>query len=547
MSLRAIGVVGLVVVVAGTVGCGGAEVPDSSDADGVVTIAGGQISGRPAGAAGAVRAYLGLPYAAPPVGALRWQPPRPVEPWDGVRDATRLPPGCVQGVLPGRSDADTPFFGAGATTFDEDCLYLNVWSAARPGDNAPVMVWIHGGGLFIGDGSEVAYDGASLAARGAVIVTINYRLGPFGYLAHPVLRAESAHDASGNYGLLDQIAALQWVQDNIAQFGGDAARVTIFGESAGSWSVHHLMAAPLATGLFARAIGQSGGAFASYRAMSAEEAEEAGEKIARTLLGPDVEITAEALRAIPATEVLAAADGNPRPNVDGWVLPDTVYGMFAAGRQSDVPVIVGANADEGTVLQAIGAGGGKTTLEEYREQARRDYGPLADQFLAVYPAETPDDARVQLVASRGDGGFVWEMRAWARLMETVSSPAYMYVFTRTPPAADAERWGAYHTAEIPYVFNNLGGGSRFWYANRDYDDTDRRLSELVSSFWLHFAATGNPNGEGLPAWPIYSRDTDAVLELGDVVQVRHGVREERLDFFDRHYQAQLGLDGLVIP
>ena len=529
--------VGLLAVLAITVACGGAESPAAAaGGDGAVTVDGGTIGGTPAGDGGVWR-YAGMPYAAPPVGALRWRPPQPVEPWSGVRGADQLPAGCPQPTLPVPPGAE-PFFGPGATRLEEDCLYLNVWSAAGPDERVPVMVWIHGGGLFVGDGSTAAYDGAALARRGVVVVTINYRLGALGYLAHPLLREESAHGASGNYGLLDQIEALRWVQRNIAAFGGDPDRVTIFGESAGSWSVNYLLATPLAAGLFAGAIGQSGGGFSPLASLAARDAAEAeGVRFAETLLGADTAVSLDALRAAAVADVLAADAAAPRPNVDGWALTDGIYDTFAAGRQHDVPVIVGANADEGTALRALGGDQEIATVEEYREWARGEYGELADAYLAAYPAASAAEAAAGPVDSSGDGRFVWEMRTWARMMEKVSSPAYLYFFTRVPPAADAERYGAYHTAEIPYVFNNLGGGGRYWFANRDYDETDRQLSEAMASYWVNFAATGDPNGDGLPEWPAYTRPDEAALELGDVVQVRKGVRAARLDFFEQHYAA----------
>ena len=536
MNMKPSAWVGLLAVLAVTVACGGAEPPVAAAGGGAVPVDGGSIAGAPAGDGGVWR-YAGIPYAAPPVGALRWRPPQPVEPWADVRQADQLPPGCPQPTLPVPPDAE-PFFGPGATRLEEDCLYLNVWSAAGPDERVPVMVWIHGGGLFVGDGATAAYDGAALARRGVVVVTINYRLGALGYLAHPLLREESAHGASGNYGLLDQIAALEWVQRNVAAFGGDPDRVTIFGESAGSWSVNYLLATPLAAGLFAGAIGQSGGGFSPLASLAERDAAEAqGERFAEALLGAETAVSREALRSAAAADVLAADAAAPRPNVDGWALTDGIHDVFAAGRQHDVPVIVGANADEGTALRALAGGREIATVEEYRAWARGEYGDLADAYLAAYPAASDADVAAGRIASSGDGRFVWEMRTWARMMEQVSSPAYLYFFTRVPPAADADRYGAYHTAEIPYVFNNLGGGGRYWFANRDYDDTDRQLSDVMASYWVNFAATGNPNGDGLPEWPAYTRTDESAMELGDVVQVRQGVRAERLDFFERHYAA----------
>ena len=439
---------GLLGVLAVTVACGDPEPPAADAGDGTVTVDGGSIAGVPASDGGVWR-YAGVPYAAPPVGALRWRPPQSVAPWAGVREADQLPPGCPQPTLPVPPDAE-PFFGPGAVRLEEDCLYLNVWSAAGPDERVPVMVWIHGGGLFVGDGSEVAYDGAALARRGVVVVTINYRLGTLGYLAHPLLREESAHGASGNYGLLDQIEALGWVQRNIGAFGGDPDRVTIFGESAGSWSVNYLMATPLAAGLFAGAIGQSGGAFSPLASPAASDVVEAeGMRFAEALLGAEAAVSLDALRAAAVVDVLAAGGAVPRPHVDGWALPASIYDIFAAGRQHDVPVIVGANADEATALSALGGDPETTTVEQYREWARGEYGELADAYLAAYPACSDAEVARGRLGSRGDGRFVWEMRTWARMMDQVSSPAFLYFFTRVPPAADAERFGAYHTAEIP--------------------------------------------------------------------------------------------------
>ena len=429
------------------------------------------------------------------------------------------------------------FYDAGVDRMDEDCLYLNIWTAAGPDDRAPVMVWIHGGGLAIGNGADITYDGTRLAQRGVVLVTINYRLGAFGYLAHPRLSAESENGASGNYGTLDQIAALGWVQRNIAAFGGDPSRVTIFGESAGSWSVNQLMAAPLARGLFQAAIGESGGGFGSRGgAQPKAEIEAAGERFVEALLGEGVMPTPEAMRAASADAVQAVAPELVRSTatVDGWVFPDTVYNIFAAGRQHDVPVIVGSNADEMTIL---GGAAGAETVEQYRETIRNEYGEHADALLATFPAATDDEAQRARIASGTDATFGWEMRTWARMMETVSSPAYFYFFSRVPPAPDADRYGAYHTAEIPYVFDNFGV-SPHPYANRDYTDTDRRLSDVLASYWVNMAATGNPNREGLPEWPAYDPAADAALHIGDTITVERGIRKDRLDFFDRYYAAQ---------
>jgi para-nitrobenzyl esterase len=521
---------------AGLCGCAGPDAKEPGVLDrAVVAVEGGRVSGAPAADGAGVWIYKAIPFAAPPVSERRWRPPQPVVPWEGVRAATRFAPACLQALRP-----EGHFYGQVIDRIDEDCLYLNVWSAAQPKDGVPVMVWIHGGGLSSGHGGEVTYDGTALAKRGVVIVTFNYRLGPLGYLTHPLLSAESEHHASGNYGTLDQVAALKWVQKNIAKFGGDPGRVTIFGESAGSWSVNQLMATPLARGLFHRAIGQSGAGFGSFgMAYAKAQMETAGERYIKAVLGSDAAPSLSALRAKTGQEIMAVPvpQGTPRfsPNVDGWVFPHTIYNIFSAGAQNKVPVIVGSTADEGASLG--GGAGGPMTVADYRTYARDTYGTLADRFLKMYAASSDADVLKSRIGSWTDQNFGWEMRTWARMMDTVSSEAYLYFFSRVPPGPDAERLGAFHAAEIIYVFDNLGQ-SPFTYANRAYNDTDRKLSHVMASYWVNFATSGNPNGAGLPVWPVYTRSADESLEFGDTVQVRSGIRKDRLDFMDAYYAGQ---------
>ena len=398
----------------------------------------------------------------------------------------------------------------------EDCLFLNVWTAAKDASECrPVLVWIHGGALTRGSGSIPPYDGASLARKGAVVVTINYRLGPLGFLAHPALSQESDHRSSGNYGMLDQIAALEWVQKNVAHFGGDPKRVTIFGESAGSWSVCYLVASPLARGLFHRAIGQSGGAFAPVPFLTQEKhgvpaAESIGQRLAKELECDTAADPATALRGKTPDELLAAMDKlalRIRPNVDGWVLPDDVYAIFAAGQQNNVPVIVGSTADEGTTLFAA-------QVPKDREAyvaGRAKYGELADEYLAIYPAESDEEVRAAFLAGMRDEWFTWEMRTWARLTERAGNKAYQYFFSHVPPSPNAQQIGAYHAAEIMYVFNNLG--KLDW----PYTDDDRRLADAVSTAWVRFAATGDPNGSELPRWTAYDAASQPYLDFGDSI------------------------------
>jgi para-nitrobenzyl esterase len=468
-----------------------------------------------------VRVYRGIPFAAPPVGDLRWKAPQPPASWQGVREAKEFSNACWQTQYPAAS-----IYQAKLPPLSEDCLYLNVWTAAKsPKDRLPVMVWIHGGGFTRGNGTSDAYDGENFAGKGVVLVTINYRLGIFGFFAHPALTAESSHHASGNYALLDQIAALEWVKKNIEAFGGDPHRVTIFGESAGSWAVNALMASPLAKGLFARAIGESGGSFSPMKTLA--DAEKSGETFAASL-GATGNVL-QTLRGKSAEELLKASDAPVvRPVVDGWVLPQDVATIFAQGKQNDVPVIVGFNADEGTSLAPQGA---SVTAAVFTSGTRQRYGNLSDEFLKAYPANSNEEAVSSFYSAYRDQTFGWEMRTWARMATATGHyPAYLYYFSHRPPGPQSSRLRAFHASEIPYVFGNF-----FWPF--PWDDADRKLSAIVSSYWVNFAKTGDPNGDGLAKWPAYNPRADQALEFGDSVSVRAGVNKAGLDFFDTYYQS----------
>jgi len=495
--------------------------------DGIVMLDSGQVRGTLVDDAARLWAFKGIPFAAPPVGERRWQPPQPAAAWQGVRAADNFGPRCTQG---GR-----PALGGGLPPLSEDCLYLNVWTTGEPSEALPVMVWIHGGALTGGAGSGTSYDGRRLARRGVVLVTINYRLGPFGYLAHPLLTAESEHGASGNYGVLDQIAALEWVQRNIAALGGDPDRVTIFGESAGSWSVQTLVATPLARGLFHRAIGESGGVLGSYGATPALKTVEAeGERFGTALVGatdPSA-VTLASMRAASAIDVMATVrtpEGRvrTRPVVDGWVLPDTARAIFEAGEQNRVPVIVGWNADEGS----LAVGNAPDDVDTYRTWARETYGARADRFLGVYEGATPSTARAAFLKSYSDRNFGWEMREWARLTKKVGQPAFLYHFSRVPPDSPT---GVYHAAEIRYVFDNLHApGGRHAYTL-----LDDWVSDLMAAYWVAFATTGNPNVAGTPLWLAHTAEQDMLLDFGDTVVHRFDFRKPELDFFDRFYAGR---------
>jgi para-nitrobenzyl esterase len=485
--------------------------------DGPVRVENGLVSGAPGSTAG-VSVYKGIPFATPPVGDLRWKAPKAAASWQGVRQAHQFSPICMQTPY-----AKTSIYYMEPSPTSEDCLYLNVWTAAKSNkERRPVMVWIHGGALTRGAGSIPTYDGEALAKKGVVLVTVNYRLGIFGFFAHPELTKESDRNSSGNYGLLDQIAALEWVQKNIAAFGGDPKRVTIFGESAGSWSVNYLMASPLAKGLFQRVIGESGGVFGVMRKLS--EVEESGKKFAASQGADNI----QALRAKPAEDLVKAAANFP-PNVDGWLLPEDVYTIFAKGKQNDVPLLLGSNADEAKSLAPWPASG---TAASFIDQSRRRFGDKTDEFLNLHPAGSNEEAKDSHYASSTDFTFTWQMRTWAR-MSTKSgrSKAYLYYFSRVPPGPTAAQYGAYHASEIAYVFENLA-------PPRPWEETDRKLSDAMSTYWVNFATTGNPNGKGLVTWPAYDPGNDSALELGDSIAVKPHVHKPSLDFLDNYFAAQ---------
>lgn len=454
-----------------------------------------------------VRAFLGIPYAAPPIGPLRWKEPMPATKWSGVRAAKVFGLHCMQPTL----YADMIFRDPGQS---EDCLTLNVWTpATSKGAKLPVMVWIYGGGFQTGGTSEARQDGANLATRGVVVVSMNYRLGIFGFFAHPDLAAESGRNSAGNYGLLDQTAALRWVQANVKNFGGDPHNVTLFGESAGSASVSAQMASPLAKGLFQRTIGESGGEFAGSRARSTllkdEETEHA--LFAQTVLSVS---TLEQLRALPAEQLLGAsrrtAPGGEEfrfnPIVDGYFLPESPAAIFAAGRQNDVPMLAGWNRDEGGIAP-------QTTMASFAADVERQFGDRAPDVLKLYSATSDEEAVRAAADLAGDRFIAYSTWRWIEAQSTTGhQPIYWYRFDLAPPPDPNHTGGltAYHSAEIPYVFGNLDLLNGF-----DWRPEDRQLSDQMQRYWTNFARKGDPNGEGLPQWPVYKADsTWIVMHLG---------------------------------
>jgi para-nitrobenzyl esterase len=446
---------------------------------------------------GPVHAFLGIPYAAAPVGDLRWKPPVPAAKWDGVRKATEFGSHCMQTNVYG----DMVFPDAGGS---EDCLSLNVWVPTKAQGKLPVMVWIYGGGFVAGGTSEPRQHGEVLAQQGVIVVSMNYRLGMFGFFVHPELAKESEHHAAGNYGLLDQTAALRWVHENIAAFGGDPANVTIFGESAGSFSVSAQMASPLAKGLFQKAIGESGAAFSSHGLSFAPlaEREQKDAQLASSTLG--VSTLAE-LRAIPAQKLLDAFSkpGGPGafsfgPDVDGYFLPESVPATYAAAKQNDVVLLAGWNHEE-EGLHPFPPD--KSAMDTLKATADKEFGARAAEFLKLYSGETEEQAQRSMADFASDRFIAWGTWKWLEAeVKTGRQPVYRYRFDLSLPSDEkGQPRGAYHSAEIEYVFGQLDSKT-----DVTWRPEDRALSAIMQKYWTNFARRGDPNGPGLPNWPVYS-------------------------------------------
>jgi len=468
--------------------------------------------------------YRGIPFAAPPVGDLRWRAPQPAPKWEGVRVTDSFGPDPWKGEV------------------NEDCLYLNVWTPAKsPDDKIPVLVWIYGGGFSFGSNRTPVHNGEHLARKGVVLVTVNYRVGPLGFLAHPELSAESPHAVSGNYGLLDQIAGLKWVQQNIAAFGGDPDRVTIFGESVGGISVSMLCASPLAKGLFHGAISQSGGSFGPTRPTTYP-----GENM-RTLAQAEASGVAfvgragvesiAALRQLPPDKLPGGwGSGAAWPIVDGWIIPDDQYRLYEAGRYHDVDILVGINSDEGLSFAR------EKTAAEYRANVGTRYGPHAAALLEAYPAPGDSVPRSARDLMR-DAAFGWHTWAWATLQaRTGKSRVFYYYFDQHPvrpadsPAADH---GMPHGVDVPYVFQTL-----------DRNDAalapgDLAISETVSTYWTNCARRGDPNGPGLPTWPRYTDGDRKVMYFKDTASPGPVPGADALAVLDAYFAWRRTPEGAV--
>jgi para-nitrobenzyl esterase len=466
------------------------------------------VSGVP-GAHPGITAFKGVPFAAPPVGDKRWQAPQPPMPWTGVRKAAAFGPSCIQTVVAERKPWTYEFMTHGEVS--EDCLFVNIWTPAKsPSERKPVFVYIYGGGNNEGSGMVPVYDGEGLASKGLVVVNFNYRVGVLGFLTHPALSQEAPYHASGNYGLLDQIAAVKWVHENIAGFGGDPTRITVAGQSAGGQAVHNLTASPLAKGLFHRAIIESSGGAARLLADSeADGLRFAQAKGAMTLADLRAKSWQDIVTPVPAPPAAAAGGrggGNLRFGivVDGYALPAPINEIFAQGKQNDVPTITGANADEGGASPQPA-----TTAQDFERQARQRYGELADEFLKLYPAATDEAAKVAQNQSVRDVART-TLQIWALSREkTAKTKAYTYFWNHVLPGPDAAQYGAFHTSEVPYVLNTLE------QSKRPFTEVDRKIADVLSSYWANFATSGDPNGKGLPAWPAADAKTWMTMELSE--------------------------------
>lgn len=489
----------------------------------VIQLKEGRIEGT-TGKDGTIKIFKGIPFAAPPVGQLRWQEPQPVIPWSGTKHCVTFGPSPMQA-----SPAPFMFWSSEflipKEPIGEDCLYLNVWTGAiQAKEKRPVLVYIYGGGFRSGGTGCPIYDGEAMAKKGVVFVSINYRVGVFGFLAHPELTRESPHYTSGNYALLDMLAGLRWVQANIKSFGGDPKKVTIAGQSAGAFAVNFLVASPLAKGLFHRAIAQSGGhvvTLPSRPHIDLKTAESYGQDFAKRL---QCNTLAE-LRAKSAEEVLKASGAVTSPNVDGYVLPESITAIFKGGRQNDVPTIVGWNADDKLLLKAQSA-------DVFKEQMKQRFGPQAQTFHDAYPAGNDTEAAESQGALSRDETFALQDYAWAKFQsKTGRKKIYLYNFNRELPAYNAEtQFGAFHSGEIVYAYNNLHTLDRPWEA------VDHQLAETMSSYWINFARTGNPNGSGLPFWPAFQPDTDEIIILDKNVSSGPLPGKKQLSFWENYYQ-----------
>jgi para-nitrobenzyl esterase len=476
---------------------------------------------------GDLTVFKGIPFAAPPVGDLRWKGPQPVEKWEGVKLATEYAPAPVQGGTPPSGKS-------------EDCLYLNVWAPAKSsGEKIPVLVWIYGGGFSFGSTSEPVYSGEALAKKGVVLVSIAYRVGQIGFLAHPELSAENANHVSGNYGLLDMIAGLKWIQDNISAFGGDPDKVTIFGESAGGIAVSMLCASPLAKGLFHGAISQSGGSFGpprptTYPGENLKTLNNAEASGVTYMKNAGASSLAE-LREMPADSLPGGwGIGNAWPIIDGYVIPDDQYRLYEAGKYNDVPILVGYNSDEGLSFTRT------NDPKEFIASVNQRYGTFAEALLKAYPVGDTTVPKTARDLAR-DAAFGWHTWSWARLQaKTGKSTVYFYYFDQHPDyPEDSPKYGqgSPHGQDVAYVFQHLDT------SNPDHSATDEQISEAMATYWTNFAKQGHPNGEGVPEWPPFSDRNPVVLHFSQTPHTGDVPSTESLHVLDSYFSWRRSPEG----
>ncbi len=471
---------------------------------------------------GDVYIFKGVPFAAPPVGDLRWKEPQPGIPWDGVRLCDTWPASPIQ-------NEPVPFmmwtqeFITPSEPLSEDCLYLNIWTPANSTkEKLPVLVWIHGGGFTSGSGACDVYDGEALAQQGIVFVSINYRLGIFGFMAHPELTAESHHQASGNYGLMDQQAALRWIQKNITAFGGDPSRVTIAGQSAGSMSVNALVASPLSKGLMHGAIAQSGGMLSDRFSKSLPEAEAIGIDIMQSLKLSGIEdlrkISADSLLIIGST----LSFGSFGPIVDGYVLPDRVYNILRTKQHNQMPMMSGWVTGDSDLFA-----GEPPTAASFTAFAKETYGENADEFLTIFSSNTNEEAnnakrKLDLMDFAGYPSFIWS--------QVNDNTTYLYQFSHVPTdKPNFPNYGAFHTSEVPYALHTL----KLW--DRPWQERDYEMEKIMSTYWVNFIKTGNPNGADLPEWKPYTRETGNILEFNEGATLKPGMYKSEFEVLNKKY------------
>jgi para-nitrobenzyl esterase len=467
-----------------------------------------------------LRIFKGIPFAAPPIDEFRWKAPQPVQNWTGIKKCTEFSASPIQNK-PQPFSCWTEEFIAKPEPLNEDCLYLNVWTSSKNKEKHPVLVWIYGGGLNSGSANCDIYDGEEMAKKGVIFVSINYRVGVMGFMAHPELSKESGYSSSGNYGFLDQIAALKWVQKNIAAFGGDPNNVTIAGQSAGAFSVNAMIASPLAKGLFHKAIPQSGGLLSNRFNQNLAESEQQGLKFMEKANCNSI----ADLRKKSADEIQKASNlqgfGRFGTTMDGYVLPTNIFDHFKNGKHNQVPILTGWVTGDGSLM-----GVPNTSLDNYKKEVQTKYGTKADEFLTIFPASTDYEA----TAAKLKQGLLGFAGMPSHLLATFTNkPSYLYNFSHVPPdKPNFPNYGAFHTSEVPYALHTLHTWKRNW------QQLDKDLEYTMTSYWVNFAKIGNPNGAGLPEWKTYDKQAGNIMVFDEKIYNEKGLFKKEFDFLENN-------------